>query len=103
MHVAIIGAGLSGLACALELEKHGISPVIFEQRHWPGEPYEHCAAFLHLYKRPYDPLSILKKRLKLDIRPINIVKTVSHKSPREKVDITGKLGYFFLRGNNPLL
>lgn len=28
--VAIIGAGTSGLSCAIELEKHGIYPVIFE-------------------------------------------------------------------------
>ncbi len=32
MNVAIMGAGLSGLACAITLEKMGVTPTIFEKR-----------------------------------------------------------------------
>ncbi len=32
MKVAIMGAGISGLSCAITLEKNGIEPVIFEKR-----------------------------------------------------------------------
>lgn len=31
MNVAIMGAGLSGLSCAIMLEKNGIEPYIFEK------------------------------------------------------------------------
>lgn len=32
MKGAIMGAGISGLPCAITLEKNGIEPVIFEKR-----------------------------------------------------------------------
>jgi thioredoxin reductase len=31
LNVAIIGAGVAGLSCAFELEKYGITPVIFKK------------------------------------------------------------------------
>lgn len=102
MKVAIIGAGVSGLACAIELERHGIFPVIFEQRHRPGELYDHCAAILELFSRPYDPLANLRGQFGLDLRPLATIKTITMKSPGKKSNITGKLGYFFLRGQGPL-
>jgi len=36
MRVAIIGAGLAGLSCAHELERYGVSPVIFEKNSYIG-------------------------------------------------------------------
>lgn len=35
-HVGIIGSGLAGLACALELEKNGVEVVVFEKESQPG-------------------------------------------------------------------
>ncbi|MHB8916998.1 MAG: NAD(P)/FAD-dependent oxidoreductase [Desulfocucumaceae bacterium] len=101
MKVAIIGAGLAGLACAHEFESHGISPVIFEQRHRPGELFDHCAAVLELFARPYEPQSNLRDRYGLDLRPLNTIKAITMKSPGKKSTVTGKLGYFFLRGQDP--
>lgn len=100
MKVAIIGAGLSGLACAHELERQGIFPVIYEQRHRPGELFDHCAAALELFTRPYDPLEHLRDKFSLAIRPIAPIKTIIQKSPNKKVPITGNLGYFFMRGGS---
>jgi len=39
MKVAIVGAGLSGLSCAIELERHKIKPVIFE-KNGPSQVFE---------------------------------------------------------------
>lgn len=100
MNVAIVGAGPSGLSCALELERYGISPVIFEQRHRPGELFEHIAAYLNLYTRPYDLLSLLRGKFNLDVLPLNRIKTITHYSPQKRVDVTGSLGYFFMRGQD---
>lgn len=38
MKVAIIGAGLSGLSCALELERHKIKPVILKREPMQEKP-----------------------------------------------------------------
>lgn len=37
MKIAIIGAGISGLSCALELNRLGFSPVVFEKTHELGD------------------------------------------------------------------
>jgi renalase len=54
---AVVGAGISGLACARALEAAGRSPVVFERsrgvggrcatRRVSGQPVDHGAAFLH--------------------------------------------------------
>lgn len=101
MKVAIIGAGPSGLACALELERHGIAPVIFELRHRPGELFDHCAAVLELFTRPNDPLADLKKNYSIDLHPIARISSIVMKSPHKAVTVKGNLGYFIMRGGDP--
>ncbi len=44
MKVAILGAGLADLACANELQKHGINPTIYEAGSSIGEQYPHVGA-----------------------------------------------------------
>ncbi|WP_180261146.1 NAD(P)-binding protein, partial [Desulforamulus profundi] len=71
MRVAIIGAGVSGLACAHELERFNIYPDIFEERSRPGELFPHVAGILQLMNRPvHDQLQWLKKQYHLEIHPI---------------------------------
>lgn len=101
MKVAVIGAGPAGLACAHELERHGIFPTVFEKRHRPGELYDHCAGVLQLFTRPYDPLGDLRDNFGIDLRPIGAIKSIVMKSPNKKVTVKGKLGYFILRGHDP--
>ncbi len=45
LKVAIIGAGTSGLSCAIELERHGIYPEIFERNSFIGEYFLMCQLF----------------------------------------------------------
>jgi len=101
MKVAVIGAGPSGLACALELEKLGIYPDVYEQRHRPGEMFDHCAAVLEIFTRPLDPLGQLKDKFGLEIRPIQRIRAITMKSPNKKVTVRGNLGYFCMRGHDP--
>ncbi|MFZ5652441.1 MAG: NAD(P)/FAD-dependent oxidoreductase [Bacillota bacterium] len=100
MKVAIVGAGPSGLSCALELERHGIFPVVFEQRHRPGELFNHSAAVLKLFTRPFDPLEHLRESYGVDVCPISRLKYITMKSAKKKVTVTGDLGYFIKRGND---
>lgn len=102
MKVAIIGAGISGLACAIELEKNGIKPDIFEKRYTAGELFDHCTVMLEIITRPVkDPVVYLYNNFGIEIKPVQTVNTVYMHGP--KVDSTLKrnyMGYFFVRGQD---
>lgn len=103
MKVAIIGAGLAGLACAHELEKYGIKPVIYEKNSFIGETHPHIAAIFdvivrHIKGLRKDSIEFINKELDIDLTPINPIYSVTHYSPNNETTIRGNLGYFFKRG-----
>jgi len=99
LRVAIIGAGTSGLSCAIELERHGIKPVIFERNGFIGECYPHVSAFLELITRPAaDPIRYMDKKLGIKLQPLHSFRKVIHYSPNNQVTVTGSLGHFMIRG-----
>lgn len=99
MKVAIIGAGTAGLACAIELERQGISPVIFERNDFIGEYHPHVSAFLGLITRPVsDPIKYINQQMRIKIKPLNPFRKVIHHSPNNQFTVTGDLGYFMIRG-----
>ncbi|MFZ5966892.1 MAG: NAD(P)/FAD-dependent oxidoreductase [Bacillota bacterium] len=99
MKVAIIGAGLAGLACAHELERHGVKPVIYEKNSVIGELHPHVTATLEIIHRPIkDAIRYFNKDLYLDIKPLTTVNSLVHHAPRKKTVIHGNFGYFFQRG-----
>lgn len=99
MKVAIIGAGLSGLACAHELEKHGIRPTIYERNSFIGEQISYVTSFLQITHRPIkDALQYIREKFDIDIRPLNTVNTIIHRSPNKTAAMKGNLGYFISRG-----
>ncbi|MDD4170522.1 MAG: NAD(P)-binding protein, partial [Desulfotomaculaceae bacterium] len=97
--MAIIGAGPSGLACAHELERHGVKPDIFEQSSRPGDLFEHVAALLQITNRPVkDQLEEIKKSCYIPLKPLNLLKKVTMHTPRVSGSVSGNLGYLLRRG-----
>lgn len=99
MKVAIIGAGVSGLSCAFEFEKNGITPVIFEKRHRIGDPSGYSGIWSKLIIRVQaDPLNYLKNKYNLDLKPLSIINKTIIKSPNRKTNLEGYMGYTMKRG-----
>ncbi|NNG67132.1 NAD(P)/FAD-dependent oxidoreductase [Caldanaerobacter subterraneus] len=98
LKIAIIGAGISGLSCALALERHGIYCDIYERKHTIGNLFPFGEIILQIMTRPCkDPLDFFKK-FGLVLRPLNEITRIVIKSPTRKVEIRGRLGYIFERG-----
>lgn len=96
MKVAIIGAGLAGLCCAHELERLGISPVIFEKNSFIGEQINHVAAVLDISHRPIpNIINYIRKNFYIDIQPLATINTLEHIAPNKKTIMRGFYGYFF--------
>lgn len=99
MKVAIIGAGPSGLACAIQLERAGITPDIFEINNRIGEKHSHIATILQIINRPIkEPLKYMNDIYDLNLRPYAINRKIAHNGPNSSSVITGNLGYFIYRG-----
>jgi digeranylgeranylglycerophospholipid reductase len=102
MKVAIIGAGLSGLSCALELERRGIIPDIFEKKEYIGEECNMTAMRLNIFERArQNMLNYLRKKYGLVVHPYDTIRSITMLSQSQKATIKGKLGYMFIRGNKP--
>ncbi|MFZ5642797.1 MAG: NAD(P)/FAD-dependent oxidoreductase [Bacillota bacterium] len=102
MKVCIIGAGLSGLSCALTLEKYGIMPDIYEQFDRCGGRVTFITTLLQIMNRPIkDPLTDLARRYGISITPINILNRMVMFTPCNMGTARGFLGYIFERGPSP--
>ncbi|AEG61051.1 NAD(P)/FAD-dependent oxidoreductase [Desulforamulus ruminis] len=97
--VAIIGAGIAGLSCAVELERKGIRPVIFEQKHQVGSPFTFAPLLLNFMVPPMgDPAEKLKQEYQLALKTLAPLKSLMIKGPNAKYAIKGRLGHILLRG-----
>lgn len=99
MEVAIIGAGISGLSCAITLEKHGVSPIIFEKRSCPGDRFVNAEAMFSILERPVrDGLAYVSAEYGIHLEPISEVNPLVLHSKNYKSAVEGKLGYTNVRG-----
>lgn len=99
MKVAIMGAGISGLSCAITLEKHGITPTIFEKRSCVGDRFVNAEAMFSILNRPIkDCLPYLASTYGIYLKPIDEVNKLVVHSKNEIGSIDGKIGYSNSRG-----
>ncbi|MEG6616190.1 NAD(P)/FAD-dependent oxidoreductase [Peptococcaceae bacterium 1198_IL3148] len=100
MKVAIIGAGIAGLACAIELERLGITPEVYEQRYQVGDPCSFPAVMLDLGLVTSEQIRYLYKQYRLKIKPLAKIKRLVLHSPNHKKTFTGQLGHFVEMGHS---
>lgn len=99
MKVAIIGAGIAGLSCALELKRHGIIPTIYEKKPSVGHPLEHTITTFNIFNMYMtDPLKKIYKNFGIAFTPMYELKKMTMKGPSKLNVVEGKLGYVFKRG-----
>lgn len=101
MKVAILGAGLSGLACAITLEKNGIYPTIFEKRSRAGDRFVNGEAILPALDRPInDCYAYLSERYGIYLQPLNNIKRIILSSENVQANLQGHLGFLNIRGRH---
>lgn len=99
MRVAILGAGISGLSCAISLEKQGVAPVIFEKRNCPGDRFVNAEAMFSILNRPVkDCIPYLANKYDIHLSPIDEVEKLVLHSKNKTGSINGKIGYTNIRG-----
>ncbi|SFL73352.1 NAD(P)/FAD-dependent oxidoreductase [Salibacterium qingdaonense] len=101
MRIAIMGAGLSGLSCALMLEKHGISADIFEKRSRVGDRFVNGEAFMSFLTKPIDDVvRYLSEEFHLYVKPASAISCLTFYSGRQKAVIEAHSGFITLRGRH---
>ncbi|MDF2936854.1 MAG: FAD-dependent dehydrogenase [Paenibacillaceae bacterium] len=101
MKVAIMGAGFSGLACALTLEKYGIQPDIYETGSEVGDRFVYGEIFFGMTARPAeDCVSYLADELGIYLNPVYMIRTMSIHGPQETAVMEGRLGHSNVRGRH---
>ena len=96
MNVAIIGAGISGLSCAIELEKHGITPTIFEKTKILGDKPGNLVATLRLFHRSIrSPMEFIYDRYGINLAPLHPIKNIVMNAPDKSLSSKGHHGYIF--------
>ncbi|THE12493.1 NAD(P)/FAD-dependent oxidoreductase [Bacillus timonensis] len=99
MEIAIMGAGLSGLACAITLEKNGISPTIFEKRSKVGDRFVNGEVLLDIFTRPVqDCIASLSDEYGIYLKPTSSIQKMELYSKNEEAVIEGHLGFTNIRG-----
>lgn len=94
-----MGAGLSGLACAITLEKFGVSPTIFENRSRVGDRFVNGETLMPIFNRPIeDECAYLSENHGIFLQPIANINRIDLYSENCHGVLRGNLGFINLRG-----
>lgn len=101
MKIAIMGAGLSGLACAITLERLGVFPTIFEKRSKVGDRFVNGEAIIPALDRPVDDFyAYLSQNYGIFLRPLANISKMDFYSEHSRGIVNGHLGFINLRGRD---
>lgn len=101
MEVAIMGAGMSGLSCAIMLEKYGIKPTIFEKRNCVGDRFINAEAMFSILNRPIkDCIGYISENFNIYLKPVDKVNKLIIHSKNEVASIEGGIGDINIRGRH---
>ncbi|PKM81653.1 MAG: dehydrogenase [Firmicutes bacterium HGW-Firmicutes-14] len=101
MEIAIMGAGLSGLSCAITLAQNGITPVVFENRSRPGDRFINAEILLDILNRPVmDSLAYLSGNHGIFLQPSSNIRRLILISENRRAVIEGNLGFVTIRGRH---
>lgn len=101
MKVAIIGAGISGLAAGLTLERNGFIPDIYEQNSFVADHYSHVGVVLNMAYRSISPhpLDYLNKLLSVKLTPLETINHLIIHSKNSRAEVKAEtIGYSFIIG-----
>ena len=86
MRIAIIGAGLAGLACAIECERLGVVPDVFERDESVGMKFPFLNELCGLFSRNIEKDTIITELRKLKKTPIFYNSPANYKELSKKYD-----------------
>lgn len=102
MRVAIIGAGPAGLACAVECERLGIIPDVFERDNTVGWIWPSVTVSLNIFDLDMgDQSNVIYKKFGIDLLPLKKANSFTLKSANSQTKVEGNLGYYYVRGKDP--
>jgi flavin-dependent dehydrogenase len=94
-----MGAGLSGLACAITLEKFGVSPIIFENRSRVGDRFVNGETLMPIFYRPVEnECAYLSENHGINLQPLATIGRIDLYSENSHGILRGNLGFINLRG-----
>lgn len=102
MKVAIMGAGISGLACAVILEKNGIIADVFERQPNLTSRFQMAEGMFSIFDHPvYDHVKFFSEEYGIYLNPASHISKIAIYSKNERAELNGHLGFVFPRGNHP--
>ncbi|TGB01461.1 FAD-dependent oxidoreductase [Halobacillus salinus] len=102
MKIAIIGAGLAGLCCAITLEKNGLEVDVFEKREIAGDRFTNAEAMFSMTQHPVDDaVKYLSETYGIHLKPSSNIQKLLCYSKNELGELDGKLGFINMRGKHP--